>query len=313
MKVHVDNVDPASRSGPNSFAFRLTTELVKRGHTVALDSGKDADVSLIFIEPSGRQLAKRTVQRLDGIWFAPDEFHHKNSNIKQIYHQADHVIWQSQFDRNMTTTWWGSPREGSVVSNGASNSYKKFDAVEAQMGLLREKHEKIFVCSANWHPQKRLKDNIRLFRHLKTHYPTACLIVMGSNGHNGGESDVYVVGNQPHDVCMQVFEASDWMLHLAWLDHCPNTVVESLSVGTPVICTEDGGTREIVGDYGIVLREDVKYNYELKDYDSPPPIDVTQVGILPSKNDLGDHPDLSIETSASNYIRIFEDLLKKIP
>jgi glycosyltransferase involved in cell wall biosynthesis len=103
------------------------------------------------------------------------------------------------------------------------------------------------------------------------------------------------------------------MFHLAWLDHCPNTVVESLSVGTPVICSEDGGTSEIVGSYGLVLHEDTKYNYELKDYNSPPYINVSQVSLLPSKTDLGNPPDLSIEKSASNYIRIFEELLKKIP
>jgi glycosyltransferase involved in cell wall biosynthesis len=56
----------------------------------------------------------------------------------------------------------------------------------------------------------------------------------------------------------KVFAVADWMIHLAWADHCPNVVVEALSQGTPIICGEVGGTKEMIahGAYGVVLKDD---------------------------------------------------------
>ena len=54
---------------------------------------------------------------------------------------------------------------------------------------------------------------------------------------------------------LQVFSAADWMIHLAWLDHCPNSVVVGMSQGCGIICASSGGTYEAVGKNGIVVQE----------------------------------------------------------
>lgn len=311
MKIHFDNVNFSSTSGPNSFGYRLATCLRSKGHDIILGDGHEADVSLVFIEPSGNYLARKRVQRLDGIWFAPDEFKSKNDRIKSLYKNADHVIWQSEFDKQMTTRWWNVPKRGSVIKNGIGKSFKTDSHVHEQLKVLKERYEKVFVCSANWHPQKRLDSNVEFFKHIRQFYKTACLIVMGNNPTVRNVPDVYVIGSQTHDVCMQIFQSSDWMIHLAWLDHCPNTVVEALSCGTPVVCPSDGGTKELVGKYGVILSENKPYDFELAYYDSPPNLDVTQwSGPLPEKESLGEPPDLSIENSAQLYLDVFSDLLK---
>jgi len=307
MIVHFDNVNLSSSSGPNSFAQRLKKSLEEKGHKVSDRGGDRCDVSLVFIEPSGSPLAKKVVQRLDGIWFAPNEFEVKNVGIKSLYQKAHHVVWQSEFDKNMTEKWWGK-RSGSVIRNGIKVLDVSDKNLQEQIDSLKTKHEKIFVCSANWHPQKRLNSNVDLFKHLKKKYPTACLIVMGSNGFVI-EKDVYVTGSLKHDQCLQIFKNCDWMIHLAWLDHCPNTVVEAISCGTPVICSEDGGTRELVRDYGVVLKEKSKYNFELSYYDAPPEIDVTQVEDLPPRHSLGKTVDFSIEESSRRYLEVFSALM----
>lgn len=310
MKIHLDNVNLSSRSGPNSFAKRFSDCVTSMGHTI-VGSGNQADVSLVFIERSGQPLAKKVVHRLDGIWFAPNQFHTHNKRIKETYVNADRVVWQSDFDKNMTTKWWGYPNSGSVIRNGCPLYANDVSEVKSALQELRKKHEKVFVCSANWHPQKRLRENVNLFSHLKKNfYPTACLIVMGTiNSNLSNEKDVYVTGNIPHEACIQVFKESDWMIHLGWLDHCPNTVVESLSVKTPVICTEDGGTKELVGSYGLVLHEKEKYQYQLADYDNPPELDIRQIQTkLPEKSHMNYNIDVSIETCVKEYVRIFEEI-----
>lgn len=302
MKIHLDNVNMGSTSGPNSFAKRLTMGLIETGHEVELYDGRNADVSIVFIEPTGRPLANKVIQRLDGIWFSPSEFETKNSAIKWMYQNADGVIWQSEFDKGMTTKWWGNPKSGTVIRNGINApQIKKFQIPALEQ--LRQQYEMLFVCSANWHPQKRLSTNIDLYRRLRNFYSSAGLIVLGSNPTKVADPHIFYAGSQPHDVCLEIFSASNWMLHTAWLDHCPNTVVEALSQGTPVICSEHGGTKELVQGYGIILKENSEYNFELTDYDRPPSLDVSQITCrLPTKDKLSNCFDVSMDRTIKDYV-----------
>lgn len=307
MKIHFDNVNFSSQTGPNTFATRLARRL---GHHHRLvPDGREADVSLVFIEPSGAPLAPRVVQRLDGIWFKPEEFEHKNLRILGCYSRADAVIWQSEFDRGMTTHWWGEPRRGNVIHNGIAVTPITEHAIPA-LAQLRQQYDMMFVCSSNWHPQKRLRENIELFGELhETHYPNSCLIVMGSNpDFVVANPHVFYTGPQPHQVCLETFSTCNWMIHLAWLDHCPNVVVEALSQGTPVICTDAGGTKELVGGYGIVMKDE-PYGFELADYDSPPALEYTIPPRLPSKNELGEHADITIDRAVREYVQVFETVV----
>lgn len=310
MKIHLDNVNMSSNSGPNSFGKRLAMALIESGHEVELYDGRKADVSIVFIEPSGRPLAKKVVQRLDGIWFSPEEFETKNSSIKKLYQTADGVIWQSEFDKGMTTKWWGYPKKFEIIRNGINApEIKKFQIPALEQ--MRQQYEMLFVCSANWHPQKRLMQNIELYKHLRNFYSSAALIVLGSNPIKVADPHIFYAGSQPYEVCLEIFSAANWMLHLAWLDHCPNTVVESLSQGTPVICSEHGGTKELVQGYGVILKEEKQYNFELTNYDDPPKIDVSQIkNRLPNKNDLSPCFDVSIQRALNDYLLFLESVLQ---
>lgn len=306
MKIHLDNVNMSSNSGPNSFGKRLAMGLIESGHEVELYDGKNSDVSIVFIEPTGRPLAKKVIQRLDGIWFSPEEFETKNSSIKKLYHVADGVIWQSEFDRGMTTKWWGNPKNGTVIRNGINApEIKKFQIPALEQ--IRQHYEMLFVCSANWHPQKRLMANIDLYKHLRSFYSSAALIVLGSNPIKVADPHIFYAGSQPHEVCLEIFSAANWMLHLAWLDHCPNTVVEALSQGTPVVCSEQGGTKELVQDFGVILKEKNEYNFELTNYDNPPILDLTQINKkLPEKEKLGNPFDVTMDRTMKEYLSFLE-------
>lgn len=295
MKIHFSNVNFSSNSGPNSFASRLANQLVVDGHDI-VGCNDRYDAALVFIEPSTKlNRNARIVQRLDGIWFKPDEFHTHNVRIKQTYVESDYVIWQSGFDRNMTSHHWGS-RAGVVIHNG-------IEIKEPSVSFSMEKEEgsRFFTCSANWHRQKRLIENVKLYRKLRS--KNDFLFVMGSNVDVQLRQDLreFYLGNLTHDQCLSVYRKSDWMIHLAWLDHCPNVVVESLSQGCPVICTDSGGTHEIVRDNGVIIPEDVLYNFELLDYDSPPKLSFSNVRDLPKVNVRASY--LDIENVAKKYIR----------
>ncbi len=45
------------------------------------------------------------------------------------------------------------------------------------------------------------------------------LIIMGNRpDYLAKDSDIYYTGLIPHETCLEIFAASDWMIHLAWLD-----------------------------------------------------------------------------------------------
>ncbi len=306
MKIQFDGVclDFGSHTGPNTFAKSLARGLYQSGYEIDVSN---EDVSLVFIEPSNtKKLANKIVQRLDGIWFSPKQFQTHNVGIKALYERADVVVWQSEFDKQMTTKWFGHPKRGYVIRNGTD--VKPVTQFTAQnLHKIRSSHHKVFICSASWHGQKRLIQNVELFMHLREIYDQerCCLIVLGQPDWMTSDPDIYWLGHQPLETCIEAYSMADWMIHLAWCDHSPNTVVHALSQNTPVICSEIGGTKELVENYGIVLTEQ-PYNFELSDYDNPPPIDVTQLLKLPEKSTLGQHHDISIERVVKDYVNIFE-------
>jgi glycosyltransferase involved in cell wall biosynthesis len=304
MKLHLDNVNFSSRTGPHTFGQRLAKKLIETGHDVVLDDGSDADASIVFIEPSGRPLAKKVVQRLDGIWFKPQQFKTLNVKIKALYEKADGVIFQSSFDFYMVSHYWGENPNWKVVRNGIDAPHVKVSNIDL-LGL-RDQFKTIFVCSANWHPQKRLRANIEFFLEQLKQEPNSCLIVMGSNPDvHVAHPKIFYTGSIPHELCLEVYRIADWMIHLAWLDHCPNVVVEALSQETPVICSFYGGTSELIGDFGLVVPEQTPYGFDLVDYDRPPEINVSSI-VLPERSTLGKHIDISMDSVVRSYIELIE-------
>jgi glycosyltransferase involved in cell wall biosynthesis len=301
MRIHFDNVNFSSNSGPNSFGFRLAEELTKMGHEI-VDYTKPYDIFLCFIEQTKEAYPiARKVLRLDGIWFKPEDFEERNIRIKQAYFSFGHVIFQSEFDKQMVQAHFGERSDCSVIHNGIRQERVK--------PWARENINKLCVSSANWHRQKRLKENILLFREIQKEHPDSVLVILGGGDirdveHMFGDGVIYA-GQRSHADCLSIYSAADFFIHLAWLDHCPNVVVEALSQGCPVICSDSGGTKEIVQNNGIIVPEKTKYNYELLDYDSPYELDVS--GFKLPEEKIEAHPEyLDIRSVAERYVEIFE-------
>jgi glycosyltransferase involved in cell wall biosynthesis len=276
MKIYFDGVNwDAEHTGPNCFAKRLAFQLGNLGHQLA--DPDDYDVALVFIEPSVKlDLKKPFVQRLDGIWFKPEQMAAgMNRSIHAAYDKAASVVWQSEFDKQMAQRWFGD-RKGVVIPNGIE--VKRAAVRSEQLIDMRATYDKIFVCSANWHPQKRLRDNVEVFRRLReTQFPNSCLVVLGSNpDYQVPDKGVFYAGSIRQDLCAEVYAVADWMIHMAWLDHCPNVVVEAIAQGCPVLCSSEGGTKELVdlsyGKNGRVVADAERYDFSLVDYDNPPRI-----------------------------------------
>lgn len=308
MKIYFDNVNFDSSSGPNSFGARLANQFDKMGHEIVKENHLPYDVFLSFIQQTERSKPySKKVLRLDGIWFKPENFEANNLAIKHAYFSFDHVIFQSEFDKKMVEAHFGKRSDCSVIHNGIEIEKKE------PISQFVHGNEKIFVCSASWHPQKRLKDNILLFNQIRKGLlekkEDARLYILGANANFDGLlpgqlENVFYLGQQKHETCLRLYSTAEYFIHLAWLDHCPNVVVEALSQGCPVICTDSGGTKEIVQKNGIIVPETKEYKFELTDYDSPYPIDFSGF-VLPDSRPPVDSGHLEIEKVAEKYIGTF--------
>ncbi len=294
MKILFDNVNFDSRSGPNGFAKKLAVAVSKLGHQIA--DPTDYDACLAFIQAHGSR--KNLVQRLDGIWFnSEQDWKKQNKSIKETYKQASAVIFQSEFNKKLVTNFFGEHDNSFIVRNGTDvdliESTEQW-SVPALRGV-----DKVWVCASSWRPHKRLKENIRYF--LEHSGENDCLIIAGANPDvRISNPRIFYAGDLNYNLLLGLFKSADYFIHLAWLDHCPNVVVDAHAAGATVICSSSGGTQEIAGIDAIVIKED-EWDFKPCKLYEPPCLDFTKV--VKNTWDL----DSTITSVAEHYVKILKD------
>lgn len=249
MKILLENVNRDSTSGPNSFANKLIPRLLNLGCEVVEDNSYD--LSLCFIQ-SFNKAQKPRVQRLDGIYFNTDQdYDGLNSTILRTYRDSSGVIFQSHFNKKLIEKYFGPHEHSTVIHNGAD-----IETIDGIVPMHNEKYNNIWSCASSWRPHKRLNRNIEYF--LDHHDPGDLLVVAGhvDKSDQVSEPNVVYFGNLTQNQLYSLYKASTNFIHLAWLDHCPNVVVDARASGCHIICSSTGGTREISGDNSTIIQEE---------------------------------------------------------
>ena len=272
MNLHLENVDTKSTSGPNHFASKLIKYAVKSG--INFDYNLKPDAYLSFIESRlGESSQIPLFQRLDGIYFnLAQPYKIQNSNIQRTYNMATGVIFQSNFNQKLTTKYFGEHNNGIVIHNGADVEYIK--AVPALENKSLEKFENVWSCASSWRPHKRLSDNIRYF--LEHSSEKDCLVIAGEKEEKIFKNErIFYVGKISVLQLISLYKRSKYFMHLAWLDHCPNVVVDARASGCQIICSSAGGTKEIAGPDAIVIEEE-EWDFEPVLLYEPPQMDFSK-------------------------------------
>lgn len=250
MRILFNNVDFGSRSGPNGFGLKLAKELSRMGHKITNDS---PDVALNFIQ--GHCPGIKNVLRLDGIYFnTSQDWQKQNEPIRMSYNLADAVVVQSHFNRELVFHYFGGRENVHVIHNGTS--LEEIAKIEpAQTGMSRER---IWFCASSWRPHKRLTENIAYFQcHAKQ---DDVLLIAGSGDiavlDDCSDPRVRYLGDLNWYQMISVMKASLNFIHLAYLDHCPNVVVDARACGCEVIVSSSGGTKEIAGENAKIIKEE---------------------------------------------------------
>ncbi len=292
---NMPNLSP-SGGGPHIFGTRLKSELISQG----LEYSPDASNQLNLIHGTTKP-NYHNILRLDGLYF--NKNHPENQLIFKSYEEFDHIVFQGEFCKLQYEAFTGVIKPHSIIPNGVP-----LDFFEEANPAFTSEFDKILIASASWRRHKRIEEVIEAFK--SPLLKDILLVVLG--GCKGPElpNVSYLPPLPPHEL-PAYYQSADAMIHLAWLDWCPNTVVEGLASRLPVLCSHNGGTRELVKEDGIVieLEEDYVIGTELNLY-SPPSVSISAIvkGVLEilEKPQIKERNDLKISSAAIEYSKVFK-------
>lgn len=296
MKIKFENVDFSSRSGPNGFGLKLARQMVKDGHEIV---PLRQDVQISFIQRFSN--FNPTVLRLDGIYFNLDQdWKAMNAEIKKSYDSSQSVVVQSLFDYQLINKFFGSRDNVHIIQNGTDlDLISQIPSAKVSKDTPREK---IWMCASAWRPHKRLKDNIRLF--LENADDDSILLVAGSGMQESEKSlndhRIRFLGDLAWDQMISCMKIAGNFIHLAWLDHCPNVVIDAKACGCTLHVSNAGGTVEIAGPYDRIYKDE-EYLYEPVKLYEPPRLNFEMIN-----NNQKIDPIISIQHVANQYYKILE-------
>jgi len=310
---YINNTDTSG--GPGVFGHRLKEELICQGHEFT--TTPDNNICIIqgdYIEGA------QNILRLDGLYFDSENPQCENLNapIFECYKKFDHIVFQSRFSRNMYESFTGIKRPNTVINNGISKSFKEeAEDIRTDHPLMKQ-FKKICIASATWRRHKRLEETIDAFR--LPSLSDVLLIVLGGKNYEPLKNsrtfvppdNVLLMPMLELDEIASWYCAADAMIHICMFDNCPNSVIEALSCGVPVLTSHNGGTRELIERWsGLTIKlEDDYRTGEAYPYYNPPEIDTGNLsaGIL-NVLKIGKgfkRPDLDIENVAKRYLEIMK-------
>lgn len=248
---------PSGLEGPGHFLAALTKSLPAKGVQEVFRLSDRPDVLLVpggapagFLEETA-SMGIPVVQRLDGVYFdITEDYAERNVPLRRTLEQADTVIFQSEYSREMALRFIGRPRRHLVIYNSADP-----EIFSPSGPIRRPPFDRVVMAASRWRPHKRLRDVVDAFQRMRD--GRTCLVIAGSMDslslNLSASSDILLLGDVSQAELASWLRGADVFVHPAWRDWCPNVVVQALACGVPVVCSSLGGTHELVGDAGIVV------------------------------------------------------------
>ena len=191
----------------------------------------------------------------DGDWEA------QNARMSAAYQMADHVFWQSSFCRRCADQFLGHrDAPGEILFNAVDISHFSPAHVTGQDAGQRD-HPFTFLLTGKIqaHLSYRLEDSIAGLAAARSSGLDAALMITGvldagardaadaSARHHDVSDQVTFAGPYTQAEAPEVYRQADAYVMTKHADPCPNTVIEAMACGLPVVYVASGGVPELVG------------------------------------------------------------------
>ena len=272
----------AGPGGPATFAAKLARRFERETVRVTYRRLRSAQSALLFSVSRGdwfHRLCSRwrisTVLRVDG-FFVPSYFDNRpqpsgfqeraltltamdtNHRMQRDLLLSNFVVYQSAFCKQMADQFLYNRRERfSIIFNGVDLDH--FSPGPPRQGRRR------LLSAGTLRDEYVLGTVLPVFGRLWRDHDLELSIVGPMDEINRRLLDdfrreqpeagdrIYATGPVPNADMPHHMRQADLLLHPRLGDWCPNTVVEAMACGLPVVCGSWGGTAELVGNAGEIV------------------------------------------------------------
>ncbi len=187
-------------------------------------------------------------------WYLND-WKSMNSLMSFYYHRADYVFYQSKFCKKSANHFLGKRKgNGEILYNAVdTNFFKPRDS--------RKKNKTftfLITGKITFDLSYRVEYSILGLNYALNKGLNAKLIIAGKCDNKTVKKNLLIakeldllnnikfVGPYKQEQAVNIYQMADAYIMMKYLDPCPNSVIEALSCGLPVLYSSSGGTPELV-------------------------------------------------------------------
>jgi glycosyltransferase involved in cell wall biosynthesis len=206
----------------------------------------------------------KIVQHINSLWnpiYRPD-YNEKNKPFKEIYRIADHVVFGSNHAKKSAEIFLGKCRVPyTIIYNSIDMSH---------FAPQKRPNDRFNILGMGHCMRHRIEPLIRSMPYVNKKFPNARLIIAGPLkkgegiwncskksferlARELGVKDLEFLPEFTQEDAPSIYALGDILAHIMHMDWTPNTVIESMACGLPILHSGNGGLPEIVGEAGLSL------------------------------------------------------------
>lgn len=294
-------------SGPQNFLSRVNQELTKFDlpkHAIINPNLNDLSVleqedilkigrldGVIYYKMTSRNLYNLILQRrskkISFINYIPNFItmlcndsvnKYLNRTNRTIMQKCDAIIFQSELSRKMHSKFIGiTEKPSKIILNGVPT-----DKFCPQMPSLQMDGYPKLVITASFRLHKRLQDAIFIINNLKQKYSNIKLHVIGDIDYLTKKhirklniSNCIFHGRVASEDLPKFYSSCDIGLSLCIFDSCPNSVIEMMGCGLPVITNSQSGASELLKHKDLIVLDEFDIDFiEIQTAENLPKVDI---------------------------------------